>query len=53
VIVLERAPLSLDEHVVGSSHAVHGDRDTSVSQDTRECVGRELGALKDVKASYA
>ena len=46
VVVFERAPQALDEHVVdGSSHPVHRDCDAGVEQHAGERFGRELRAL--------
>ena len=50
VVVFERAPQALDEHVVdGSSHPVHRDPDAGVEQDAGERFGRELRALIGVE----
>ena len=46
VIVFERSPQALDEHVVnGSAHSVHRDLDSGVLQDRGEVLARELKSL--------
>jgi hypothetical protein len=46
VVVFERAPQSLDEHVVkGPSHPVHRDRHVGLEQDAREGRRRELTGI--------